>query len=45
MINREKLEQACHDIIIKNMGYTNETIYLLYDTESPLSTILGHAYH
>lgn len=38
------LEQACHDIITKNMNRTNETIYLLYDTESPLAKIVSSAY-
>lgn len=44
MSNTQKLEQACHDIITKNMNHTNENIYLLYDTESPLANILSNAY-
>lgn len=38
------LEQACHDIIYKNMQYNGEQIYFLYDTESPLATRLSSAY-
>ncbi len=39
------LEQACHDILVKNMGYTGwEKLYLLYDTESPLAKILSYGY-
>lgn len=38
------LEQSCRDIILKNMGYTDETLYLLYDTESPLARDLSDAY-
>lgn len=38
------LEQACYDIIMKNMNRTNEKIYLLYDTESPLAKIVSSAY-
>lgn len=35
------LEQSCRDILTKNMEYTNETVYLLYDRESPLAIILS----
>ena len=38
------LEQACHDIIYKNMQYNGEQIYFLYDTESPLASKLSSAY-
>ncbi|MFZ2256257.1 MAG: hypothetical protein WAW59_00105 [Patescibacteria group bacterium] len=38
------LEQACYDIIMKNMNRTNEKMYLLYDTESPLAKIVSSAY-
>lgn len=38
------LEQACHDIIHKNLAYSGEPIYLLYDTESPLAVRLSDAY-
>lgn len=38
------LEQACHDIIMKNMNRQDEKIYLLYDTESPLAKLLSSAY-
>lgn len=38
------LEQACYDIIMKNMSRTDEKIYLLYDTESPLAKIVSSAY-
>lgn len=38
------LQQACSDIIHKNLGYTNEQIYFLYDTESPLAIRLSDAY-
>ncbi|NDK19295.1 hypothetical protein GW819_00460 [Candidatus Gracilibacteria bacterium] len=38
------LQQACSDIIHKNLDYTNEQIYFLYDTESPLAVLLSDAY-
>ena len=38
------LEQACYDIIHKNLAYTDEQIYLLYDRESPLAVRLSDAY-
>ena len=38
------LEQACSDIIHKNLAYSGEQIYLLYDTESPLAERLSTAY-
>jgi hypothetical protein len=44
MKNTINLEQSCHDIITKNMEYTDQTVYLLYDTESPLSRILSDAW-
>lgn len=38
------LEQACSDIIHKNLAYSGEPIYLLYDRESPLAILLSDAY-
>lgn len=38
------LEQACHDILYKNMQYTDQKLYFLYDTESPLARLLSDAY-
>ncbi len=38
------LEQACSDIIHKNLAYSGEQIYLLYDTESPLAERLSTSY-
>jgi aminopeptidase len=38
------LEQACHDILSKNLNRTTEMIYCLYDTESPLARIMHKAY-
>lgn len=38
------LEQACSDIIHKNLAYSGEQIYFLYDTESPLAVRLSDAY-
>lgn len=38
------LKQACHDILYKNMNATDEAIFLLYDTESPLAVQLSDAY-
>lgn len=40
----QTLETACRDILEKNMEYTNEQVYFLYDTESPLAKILSDAY-
>jgi aminopeptidase len=40
----KKIEQACHDILSKNMEYQWKDIYLLYDTESPLARMLAEAY-
>lgn len=39
-----KLEQACYDILYKNMNYTDQKLYFLYDTESPLARLLSDAY-
>jgi hypothetical protein len=39
-----QLEQACQDILIHNMEYADQMIYLLYDTESPLASILSDAW-
>ena len=38
------LRQSCHDILYKNMNYTDESVYFLYDTESPLARILSDAW-
>ncbi|MDD5377250.1 MAG: hypothetical protein PHH16_03985 [Candidatus Gracilibacteria bacterium] len=38
------LEQACSDIIHKNLAYSGERIYFLYDTQSPLAVMLSDAY-
>lgn len=38
------LEQACYDILYKNMEYSDQKVYLLYDTESPLSRLVSDAY-
>ena len=35
------LEQSCIDILIKNMEYTDQIVYLLYDSESPLAIKLS----
>ena len=40
----KSLEQACSDIIMKNMNYSDECIYLLYDTESPLAISLSDSF-
>ncbi len=44
MTNTTQLEQSCHDILVKNMEYTDQSVYLLYDTESPLARILSDAW-
>ena len=38
------LKKSCQDILIKNMGYINQSVYLLYDIESPLAQILSDAW-
>jgi hypothetical protein len=38
------LENACRDILYKNMKYTDESVYFLYDTESPLAKVLSDSY-
>ncbi len=38
------LEQSCADILYKNMWYEDQSIYLLYDTESPLAKVLSSAW-
>ncbi len=43
----DSLIQACRDILNKNMEYnpdTQQKIYFLYDTESPLAKILSDAW-
>ncbi len=44
MTNTSQLEQSCRDILMKNMEYTDQSIYLLYDTESPLARILSSSW-
>lgn len=44
MIHTTPLTESCQDILIKNMGYTNQSVYLLYDIESPLAQILSDAW-
>ena len=44
MKNITQLEQSCHDILVKNMEYIDQSVYLLYDTESPLARILSDAW-
>ena len=44
MTNTTQLKQSCHDILVKNMEYTDQSVYLLYDTESPLARILSDAW-
>ena len=44
MIKTKQLEQSCHDILVNNMEYINQSVYLLYDTESPLARILSDAW-
>ena len=44
MTNITNLEQSCQDILTKNMEYADQTVYLLYDTESPLARILSDAW-
>ncbi|NRH21614.1 hypothetical protein HOO68_06250 [Candidatus Gracilibacteria bacterium] len=38
------LEQSCYDILTRNMGYTNQSVYFLYDTESPLAQLLSNSW-
>ena len=38
------LEQSCHDILHKNFSYTDERVYILHDTESPLANLLMSAF-
>lgn len=38
------LKESCYNILVQNMWYTSQSIYLLYDTESPLATILSEAW-
>ena len=38
------LEQSCKDILYKNFSYTDELVYILYDTESPLANLLSSAF-
>ena len=38
------LEQSCSDILCHNMGYQDQSVYLLYDTESPLAVELSTAW-
>lgn len=38
------LISSCRDILYKNMNYQDEAVFLLYDTESPLSRMMSDAY-
>lgn len=38
------LEQSCSDILMNNMEYTDQSVYFLYDTESPLAQLLSSAW-
>lgn len=38
------LIQSCYDILYKNLDYTDQDIYLLYDRESPLAERLSDAW-
>lgn len=38
------LEQSCYDILTRNMEYTNQSVYFLYDTESPLAQLLSDSW-
>ncbi len=38
------LEKACFDILNKNMWFTDQSLYLLYDTESPLALMLSNSW-
>lgn len=40
----ESLKESAHDILYKNMCWTDEKVYLLYDTESPLANLLSDAF-
>lgn len=40
----DSLKTSCKDILYKNLEYTNEQVYLLYDEESPLSRYISEAY-
>ena len=37
-------KESCYNIRVQNMWYENQSIYLLYDTESPLAKILSQAW-
>jgi hypothetical protein len=37
-------KESCYNILVQNMWYENQSIYLLYDTESPLAKILSQAW-
>ena len=43
-MNTNLLKQSCQDILVQNMGYVDQSVYLLYDIESPLATILSDAW-
>lgn len=43
-MNTNLLKQSCQDILVQNMWYVDQSVYLLYDTESPLATILSDAW-
>lgn len=38
------LSQSCKDILSKNLDYTDQKVYFLYDRESPLAERLSDAW-
>ncbi len=43
-MNTQMLDQSCSDILKKNLEYRDQSVYLLYDTESPLAQIVSDAW-
>ena len=41
---QKDLEQACSDILFKNMAYQDQAVYMLYDEESPFAIELSQSY-
>lgn len=39
-----QLAQSCKDILFRNLNQSHESVYILYDTESPLAKILSNAF-
>lgn len=45
IMSENVLMQACHDILFRNMQFSSDQdLYLLYDKDSPLASILSEAY-